>query len=121
MKRYYKRDKSGLITVSDGLSWNEKLLLEEFGFCDGSDENIEEGELTGWPDSKVTWYLNCFGGFDIGIPMPTRQEKHLAKLVRRNGFYFNPADSADAARLAKFDALPNKTEAIKKWLDSLDN
>ena len=51
----------------------------------------------------------------------TRQEKHLAKLVRRNGFYFNPADPADAARLAKFDALPNKTEAIKKWLDSLDN
>jgi hypothetical protein len=51
----------------------------------------------------------------------TRQEKHLAKLIRRNGIYFNPADPLDAARLAKFDALPNKTEAIKKWLDSLDN
>lgn len=51
----------------------------------------------------------------------TRQEKHLAKLVRRNGIYFNPADAADAARLAKFDALPNKTESIKKWLDSLNN
>jgi len=51
----------------------------------------------------------------------TRQEKHLAKLVRRNGIYFNPADPADVERLAKFDALPNKTEAIKKWLDSLDN
>lgn len=51
----------------------------------------------------------------------SRQEKHLAKLERRNGIYFNPADPADAARLAKFDALPNKTEAIKKWLDSLDN
>lgn len=51
----------------------------------------------------------------------SRQEKHLAKLERRNGIYFNPADPADAARLAKFDSLPNKTEAIKKWLDSLDN
>jgi hypothetical protein len=51
----------------------------------------------------------------------SRQEKHLAKLERRNGIYFNPADPADAARLAKFDVLPNKTEAIKKWLDSLDN
>jgi len=51
----------------------------------------------------------------------TRQEKHLAKLIRRNGIYFNPADPADALRLSKFDALPNKTESIKKWLDSLDN
>lgn len=50
----------------------------------------------------------------------SRQEKHLAKLERRNGIYFNPADPADAARLVKFDALQNKTEAIKKWLDSLD-
>ena len=65
-------------------------------------------------------------GFVIGDFMKeekpqTRQEKHLAKLVRRNGIYFNPANPADAARLAKFDSLSNKTEAIKKWLDSLDN
>lgn len=48
------------------------------------------------------------------------QVKYLNKLERRNGIYFNPDDPADVARLAKFDALPNKTEAIKKWLDSLD-
>ena len=47
------------------------------------------------------------------------QRDYLATLVRRNGIYFDPADPVDAARLKKFDALPNRTQWIKDQLDKL--
>lgn len=34
---------------------------------------------------------------------------------------FNPDNPEDAKRIAKLAAMPDKSRAIKKWLDSLDN
>lgn len=34
---------------------------------------------------------------------------------------FNPDNANDARRIAKLAAMPDKSKAVKEWLDSLDN
>lgn len=71
MKRYYKRDRSsGMVEVcTDCIGLTDVTVLDQWNYH-GRDKNAkkEDGELVGWPDSKVVWHLDCDGGFDIGIP-----------------------------------------------------
>ncbi len=43
-----------------------------------------------------------------------------AKKVRLE-VVFNPDNADDAKRIAKLAAMPDKSRAVKEWLDSLDN
>jgi hypothetical protein len=59
--------------------------------------------------------------------MPKRSESqqradkaYAAKKVRLE-VVFNPDNENDAKRIAKLAAMPDKSRAVKKWLDSLDN
>lgn len=59
--------------------------------------------------------------------MPKRSESQQkadksfsAKKIRLE-VVFNPDNEDDAKRIAKLAAMPDKSRAVKKWLDSLDN
>jgi hypothetical protein len=43
-----------------------------------------------------------------------------AKKVRLE-VVFNPDNEDDVKRIAKLAAMPDKSRAVKEWLDSLDN
>ena len=70
MKRYYKRDKCGIVEIcTDCIGLTDADVLDQWNYH-GRDKNAksEDGELVGWPDDKVVWHLDYEGGFDIGIP-----------------------------------------------------
>ncbi len=45
---------------------------------------------------------------------------YAAKKVRLE-VVFNPNNEDDAKRIKKLAAMPDKSRAVKEWLDSLDN
>lgn len=50
-----------------------------------------------------------------------RADKAFSAKKVRLEVVFNPDNEDDARRIAKLASMPDKSRAVKEWLDSLDN